>query len=89
MEEVLCSDKQYDDRKELIRPLERCAKNFHKEIIINLRKSIPGRLLKVTDVKRAESHLFNFFYSLHMCDYLVLLSGRQSFVSQCSLTINK
>ena len=54
MEEVVYSNKQYNDRKELICPLERCAKKFSEETIMNLHKSIPGRLLKVIDVKRAE-----------------------------------
>ena len=54
MEEVVYINKQDNDRKELIRPLERCAKKFNKEAIMNLYKSIPGRLLKVIDVKRAE-----------------------------------
>ena len=40
MEEVLYSDKSYDDWKELICALEQCAKKFNKE-----------SLLKVIDVK--------------------------------------
>ena len=55
MKEVVYSDKQYNDGKELIRALERCARKFNKETIINLCKSISGRsLLKVIDVKGAK-----------------------------------
>ena len=54
MEDVVYRDKQYNDRKELIRALEKCAKKFNKETIMHLHKSIPWRLLKVTDIKRAE-----------------------------------
>ena len=54
MEEVAYSDKQYNDQKALIHVLERCAKKFNKETMINLYKSVPGRLPKVIDVKGAE-----------------------------------
>ena len=54
MEEVVSSDKQYNDWKVLIRPLETCAKKLNMETIMNLYKSIPARLLKVFYVKRAK-----------------------------------
>ena len=56
--------------------LEICAKKFNKETIINIHELIPGRFLKVIGVKRAEIqqkfHLFNIFYLLQRCDYLVV-----------------
>ena len=54
MEEVVYRDKQHIDRKELIGALERCAKKFRKETIMNLHKSIPGVLLKIINVKGAK-----------------------------------
>ena len=63
----LYGDKQYNDRKELIRALEICAKRFNKETILNQCKSIDGRLQKVTDLKRTkiqwQSHFFSIFFS--------------------------
>ena len=54
MDKVVYSNKQYNDWKKLIHALERCAKKFNKETIMNLHKSIPGHFLKVIDVKGAE-----------------------------------
>ena len=67
MEEVVYSDKQYNDRKELIRPLERCTKKFNKETIMNLYKSIPGCLLKVIDAKRLKFNNYLTFPTLFIC----------------------
>ena len=81
MEKVVYIDKQYNDRKELIRPLERCAKKFNKETIMSLYKLSPGHLLEVIDVKTAEIQLrfdlsSNFFFFV---THMSLLSGSQNF----------
>ena len=36
MEEILYSDRQCNEQKKLIHALERCAKEFNKETIINI-----------------------------------------------------
>ena len=54
MEKVVYRNKQCNGWKKLISALERCAKKFNKDTIMNLHKSIPGRLLKVIDVEGAE-----------------------------------
>ena len=54
MVEVVCSDKQLNNRKQLIRALEKCAKKFNMETIMNFFKSTPGCLPNVIDVKGAE-----------------------------------
>ena len=52
MEVIMYGDMQYNNCKELIRALEKCAKKFNKDTAMNLYKSIiPGLLLKVIDVK--------------------------------------
>ena len=70
MKEVVYSHKQYNDRKELIRALERCAKKFNKETIISLYKSISERFLKVIFLKGLKfNKVLTFFSSFigHTC----------------------
>ena len=54
MKEVLYSDKQCNDPKELNRALERWSKKSNKETIMNPYRSIPRRSLNITDVKGAQ-----------------------------------
>ena len=83
MEEVVYSNKQYNDQKELIHALERCAK-FIVENIMNTCKSIPGCLLEVIDVKRLKfNNSLTFLTSIifHFHSFPVICFNFESFTS--------
>ena len=54
IEEVLCSNTEYTEQKEQIHTLERYAKKFNKETLLNLYKLIPVRLLSLIEFNGAK-----------------------------------